>query len=272
MADSSSFHPLDQDAVFERPTSSKAQARQARRLEKANKALGQAIKPLVAKNDNQRDYIDCLDEKESVLAIGPAGVGKTYIAGRKAAQRMVKGEIEKIIVSRVTVSKREHALGFLPGNIDAKMKPWMTPIIEGIRAEVSGSTLDKWKAEGKFEIVPFEYMRGRSFDNCVIILDEAQNATVDDLKLFLTRTGEDSQVIVCGDPDQVDIPNSGLNMIVDLADQFQIMDIIEFTEDDVVRSKFAKAWVQAFSALKREKAVETALDSSMSFMKQRSNH
>lgn len=271
MADSSSFHPLDSDAVFERPSSTKAQARQARRLEKANKGLAQAVKPLVAKNENQRDYIECLDEKESVLAIGPAGVGKTYIAGRKAAQRMIKGEIEKIIVSRVTVSKREHSLGFLPGNIDAKMKPWMTPIIEGIRAEVSGTTLDKWKAEGKFEIVPFEYMRGRNFENCVIILDEAQNATKDDLKLFLTRTGEDSQVIVCGDPDQTDIPNSGLTLIVDLAEQHQIMDVIEFTEDDVVRSKFAKAWVQAFAALKRDETLESSLDS-MSFMKRHPTH
>jgi hypothetical protein len=79
------------------------------------------------------------------------------------------------------VSKREHGIGFLPGNIDAKMKPWLTPVIEGLRAEVSGTTLDKWKAEGRFEIVPFEYMRGRTFENAAVILDEAQNATFDDL-------------------------------------------------------------------------------------------
>jgi phosphate starvation-inducible PhoH-like protein len=246
------YHPLDKDSPFERPPHpTKAQARAARRAERNAKDNRQNAKPLVAKNEAQQDYLDVLREGESVIAIGPAGTGKTYLAARIAAQRLIKGEIDKIIVSRVTVSKREHGIGFLPGNIDAKMKPWLTPVIEGIRAEVSGQTLDKWKAEGRFEIVPFEYMRGRTFDSSVIILDEAQNATFEDLTLFLTRTGEDSQVIVCGDPGQVDIPNSGLEEITDLADRHAIMDIIEFSEDDVVRSALAKAWVKAIAERRR---------------------
>lgn|GEM_PF-4255816 len=249
-----SYHPLDQNSAFERPPSprgsTKAAARAARRAEKHAKEHQQA-KPLVAKNANQQDYLDILRDGDGVIAIGPAGTGKTYLAARIAAQRMLRNEIDKIIVSRVTVSKREHGIGFLPGNIDAKMKPWLTPVIEGLRAEVSGATLDKWRAEGRFEIVPFEFMRGRTFENSVIILDEAQNATFEDLYLFLTRTGEGSQVIVAGDPHQVDIPNSGLNTIVDLAEEFEIMDIVEFTDEDVVRSKMAKAWVQAVAEHRR---------------------
>ena len=229
----------------------KAAARAARRAEKANKNASRASKPLVPKNDNQADYIEILREGSSVFALGPAGTGKTYLPARIAAQRLMKGDIEKIIITRVTASKKEHAIGFLPGNIDAKMKPWLTPVLEGIRAEVSQTQLDQWKANGQFEIVPFEYMRGRTFDKACVILDEAQNAAFDDLTLFLTRTGEGTQVVVAGDHTQVDIPNSGLEEIVNISDDNEIMDVVEFTEDDVVRSELAKKWVKAIAARNR---------------------
>jgi phosphate starvation-inducible PhoH-like protein len=247
----SEYHPLDQNAFERPPTPTKAQARAARRAERSEKQTRQIAKPLVAKNPTQQDYLDILRDLDSVFAIGPAGTGKTYLAARIAAQQMIAGKVEKIIISRVTVSKAKHAIGFLPGNIDAKMKPWLTPVIEGIRAEVSANTMDQWKAQGQFEIVPFEYMRGRTFENCFVILDEAQNADFDDLTLFLTRTGEGTQVVVCGDPGQIDIHNSGLEDIVDLAERHEIMDVIEFTEDDVVRSKLAKAWVKAIGERRR---------------------
>jgi phosphate starvation-inducible PhoH-like protein len=240
LSESSAYHPFDQETPFERPPSTKAAARAARRADRVAKQTGQQPKPLQPKNPAQADYIDVLRAGESAFSVGPAGTGKTYIAARIAAQRLIKGDIEKIIISRVTVSSPRHAIGFLPGNIEAKMKPWLTPVIEGIRAEVSGQTLDKWKAEGKFEIVPFEYMRGRTFDNAAVILDEAQNACFADLELFVTRTGVNSQVVICGDPGQIDIPNSGLGDLLDLAEEFEIMDVVEFTEDDVVRSPLAK--------------------------------
>lgn len=265
---STEYHPFDQ--VPERPLT-KAQKRAQRRNERANSGK-QASKPLVPKNPNQADYLDILREGESVFAIGPAGTGKTYLAARIGAQRLLKGDIEKIIISRVTASKKEHAIGFLPGNIDAKMKPWLTPVIEGIRAEVSQAQLDKWKAEGAFEIVPFEYMRGRTFDNACIILDEAQNAAFDDLHLFLTRTGEGSQVVVAGDHSQIDIPNSGLEEIVNISDDHEIMEIVEFSEDDVVRSVLAKKWVKAISERNRRVRADVKarsfekLDSSVRFV------
>lgn len=259
MTEVSEYHPLNESA-FERPPSTKAAARAARRADRAQKDARQHAKPLVAKNETQADYLEILRDGLSVIAIGPAGTGKTYLAARIAAQRLLAGKIDKIIISRVTVSKKEHGIGFLPGNIDAKMKPWLTPVIEGIRAEVSGKVLDDWKSNGQFEIVPFEFMRGRTFEKAAIILDEAQNATFDDLKLFLTRTGEGSQVVVAGDPGQVDIFNSGLDEIADIADHNGICDIIEFDENDVVRSAFAKAWVKAFA--ERDRRLKARRESS----------
>lgn len=258
------YDPLAQDNLFERPARpSKAEKRRARQADRAAKST-HVVKPLVPLNDNQADYIADLREGLDVMALGPAGTGKTYIAGRFAARCLIEGKVDKIVVSRVTVSDKRHSLGYLPGNIDGKMGPWIQPIIDGIRAEVSGSTLDKWKEEGKFVIVPFEYMRGRSFHNSFVILDEAQNATIADLKLFTTRGGENSQVVVAGDPDQADIPDSGLETVADLAERFDIMSIVEFTEDDVVRSAFAAKWVKAFAAHKRDQDRIANLDKSRS--------
>ncbi|USN14938.1 PhoH-like protein [Brevundimonas phage vB_BpoS-Domovoi] len=246
------------EPMHERPLT-KAQARAARRAERSAKQTKHTAKPLVPKTENQADYLEVLKEGDSVFAIGPAGTGKTYLAARIAAQRMLKGDIEKIIISRVTASKKGHQIGFLPGNIEAKMAPWLTPVIEGIRAEVSKTQLEMWKSEGKFEIVPFEYMRGRTFDNACVILDEAQNAEFDDLYLLLTRTGNGTQVVVAGDHSQVDIHNSGLEEIVNISDDWEIMDIVEFTEDDVVRSEMAKKWVKAISHRNRvRKAAQEA--------------
>lgn len=258
MSEVSAYHPLEQGNVFERPPSTKAAARAARRADRNAKQQKQATKPLEAKTETQRDYLEVLRGGESAFAIGPAGTGKTYLAARIMAQRLIKGEIERIIVARVTVSKAKHALGFLPGNLDAKMKPWLIPVIEGIRAEVSAAQLDAWKAEGKLEFASFEHMRGRSFHNAGILLDEAQNADFGDLSLFLTRIGENSQAIVTGDLDQVDVPNGGLEEILDLCETHDIpMDIIEFHEEDVVRSQFAKAWVKALAARKRQRACQS---------------
>lgn len=245
---------IDATADFLEPverTLTKAQARAARRAERQQKQSQREAKPLEAKNANQRDYLSILRRAESVFAIGPAGTGKTYMAARVLAQRLLRGEIEKLVVARVTVGKAKHALGFLPGNLDAKLAPWLTPVIEGIRAEVSAKTLDDRKREGKVEFASFEHMRGRTFAKAGVMLDEAQNADFGDLALLLTRIGEGTQVIVTGDLDQIDVPNSGLEDILDLAEDEDIMDIVEFTEDDVVRSPFAKAWVRAIKKFKR---------------------
>lgn len=231
---------------FQRP--SKAAARAQRRDEHRKRQDARSPKPLIAKTKRQGHYIEALRAGESCFAVGGAGTGKTYIAARIAARKLIEGQVDKIIVARVTVSKPKHALGFLPGKLDAKMRPWLQPVIDGLRAEVSAATLEQWQQEGKFEIASFEHMRGRTFDHALVLLDEAQNADWGDLRLFLTRTGEGSQVIVTGDLDQIDIPDSGLMRVLDMVERYNLpMHIIEFTSEDVVRSALAKAFVKAFS-------------------------
>ncbi len=238
---------------FDKPLS-KAEGRAKRRADKVAKQPGS--KPLVAKTKNQGVYLGHLNAGRHVFAVGGAGTGKTYMAARVAARQLVEGKIEKIIVCRVAVSKPKHAMGFLPGNIDMKMKPWLTPVIDGIRAEVSGATLDAWKAAGQFEIVPFEHMRGRTFAGAFVLLDEAQNADYGDLKMFVTRAGEDSQVVITGDLDQIDIPNSGLCELVELVLDYDVpMEVVKFAAEDVVRSKLARAFVMAFERHERSKGL-----------------
>lgn len=260
MSEDSRHHPHQSpDEVFETRPLSKAAARAQRRQARDQKNNPAQAKPLVGKTDTQRELIGILRQGESCFAVGPAGTGKTYIAGRIAARALIEGKVEKIIVSRATVSDPRHALGFLPGKAEQKMAPWLAPVVEAIRAEVSGATLDKWRDEGKFEVVPFEHMRGRSFNGAFIILDEAQNCSFGDLRLFLTRFGMGAQMVVTGDLEQVDIRDSGLDRVMDLCSDYDVpMDIIEFDEEDVVRSAMAKAWVRAFSQADRSSSKATS--------------
>jgi len=230
------------------PRLTKSQARAARRAEKAS--TGGSGAPLTAKTDNQRRYIDRLKRGQSLFAIGPAGTGKTYLPARIAARKLLDKQLDKFIIVRATVEpNKRHALGFKPGKQDDKLAPWMIPVLDGLRAEMSGVVLDKLKNEKRIEFAPFESMRGRTFNNAILLIDEAQNLTTADLKLVLTRIGEDCQVIVTGDTEQTDIPDSGLARVVAMTRRHQIeMPVVVFDEDDVVRSAMTKAWVKAFAA------------------------
>lgn len=246
---------------FDQPTnpsrSSKSQKRKARLADKrSNDRTSASRTPLTAKTVTQREYIDRLWRGEHAFGIGPAGTGKTYIPARIGARRLLDQSISKIIIVRITAApNRRHELGFKPGKQDDKLAPWMIPVLDGMRAEVSGATIDKWKNDKKIEFAPFESMRGRTFGGAdgggvLLILDEAQNATLDDLKLVLTRVGENCQVVVTGDIEQIDIHNSGLISAMKMARTHKVpMAIVEFGADDVVRSAFTKAWVKAFQSL-----------------------
>ncbi len=262
--------------VFEEPTqdqqrSSKAQARQDRKAAKEQKRVGFQAKPLQAKTPMQADYIQALTGGEHCLAVGGAGVGKTYLPARIAAQKLLAKEIERIVIARVAVSKPKHKQGFLPGKLSEKMAPWMVPIFDGLRAEVSAKTLEDWRNDGRVEIADFEHMRGRTFSNALVILDEAQNADWTDLKMFVTRTGEGSQVVITGDLDQIDVPDSGLADFTDMVRRFGLpLTILEFAPDDVVRSDFTRAFVKAYAQYRRpSKSVpggDTNLDSPPAFL------
>lgn len=259
--------------VFEdsSPRSTKAEARHKRRAEKK---ASSGPKPLEAKTPRQAQLISSLRSGRAAFAIGGAGTGKTYIPSRIAAQRLLAGDVEKIIVCRPTASDSRHAQGFLPGKLDAKLAPWLVPVIDGLRAEVSGAVLDQWKADGRFEIASFEHMRGRTFAGAFVILDEAQNCSFKDLRMFLTRIGEGAQTVVTGDIDQIDIHDSGLATIVEIIEDDDVLDemidVIEFTDEDVVRSPFAKAFVRAFSRW-ADRRTDVNLDKPPAFL-QRADH
>jgi phosphate starvation-inducible PhoH-like protein len=228
----------------------KAAARQERKTQKATKLFVSKSEPLIPRNENQGDYLAALNESDQVFGIGPAGTGKTYMAARVGIRSVMDGRKDKICIARVTIAKKKHALGFRHGNQNDKIADWVVPIMDGFKAECSKTTIEAMVKSGKIEFLAFETLRGRSLENCFVLLDEAQNCDLDDLKLFLTRIGEATTVVVCGDPSQTDIPDSGLEKVLDMIDDYDIdADVVEFTEDDVVRSATAKAWVKAFSAL-----------------------
>lgn len=249
MSESPEFNPLDQYP----PRLTKAASRAQRRAERSTKkdpASGPKpnYKPLEAKTERQREYIRALKTGGSAIAVGGAGTGKTYIAARVFAKKLIEGKTDRIIIARVTTGKTKHALGFLPGKLDAKLAPWLVPVIEGLRAEMSASAFEQFKEAGKIEFASFEHMRGRTFKDCCVLLDEAQNADFGDLKLILTRWGEDAQYVVTGDMDQIDVHDSGLDTVIGIVDKYDVpIHVIEFSDEDVVRSPMAKAWVKAFS-------------------------
>lgn len=228
-------------------TKSRAEARKERT--DAKKAKQPGANPLIPKTHNQELLLSYLRSGCHVFATGGAGTGKTYLPSRYAARAVVEGRVSRIIICRPAVTKAKHQLGFRPGNTEAKMAEWMTPIMKGIREEVSSNTLDVWKANGKFEIVPFETMRGLTFDDAIVILDEAQNCDYNDLRMFLTRAGEQGQIVVTGDTDQIDVAGSGLAAITNMIFDYDLpVEVVSFTEEDCVRSPFAKAWLLAFKA------------------------
>ncbi len=223
-------------------------SRQARKAERAIKK-GYIKKPLEPRNVNQRLLIEALDECSQVFAVGEAGTGKTYLSSRVAMRRLKLGQIEKIFIARPTVSDPRHKLGFLPGSLDEKLGPWLVPIMDAFKDEATTSEIAEFQNKDAIEFLSFEHLRGRTLSNCFVILDEAQNCTFSDLRLFLTRKGENSVFVIAGDPVQIDIRDSGLETVLDMIyDQDLSPAVIEFEAGDVVRSEDAKEWVQAFAS------------------------
>lgn len=248
--------------ALEKPTPlTKSQRRQANkaqnRAQKQAQLVARELKPM---NESQEFYMELLADPEvsQIFAVGEAGTGKTYIPARIAARRLIDKKIEKIFIARPTVSSPAHKMGFLPGKLQAKLEPWLIPIMDAFKVEMTAAELSKRLASGEIEFVSFEHMRGRTLSKAFVILDEAQNCTLHDLKLFLTRKGEESTYIVAGDPSQVDISNSGLEIILSMIEEYDLTpSIAEFDANDVVRSADAKEWVHAFR--RRNEALEPSV-------------
>ena len=206
-------------------------------------------KPLRPKTKGQKRYIDTIRRNDMVFGIGPAGTGKTYLACALAANALKNKEIERIILARPAVEAGE-SLGFLPGDLQDKVDPYLRPLYDAIFEIVGQETAARLKESGVIEVVPLAYMRGRTLDNSFIILDEAQNTTREQMKMFLTRMGFNSKVVVTGDITQIDLPKGAGSGLVEAKRVLSGVEGVEFsylTEVDVVRHELVKRIIKAYS-------------------------
>lgn len=203
---------------------------------------------IVARSKGQHSYIDTVNNNDIVLSIGPAGTGKTYIAVAFAIAALENSEVDKIILCRPAVEAGE-SLGFLPGDLKEKVDPYLTPLYDALGDIMPKQKLKIVLSDGTIEIVPLAYMRGRTLNNAFMILDEAQNATPMQMKMFLTRLGVNSKAIITGDITQIDLPmktDSGLIQVVRILKGIDGIGFVNLTESDVVRHKLVKDIILAY--------------------------
>ncbi len=207
-------------------------------------------RPIEARSPRQSAYLDALADHELVFGLGPAGTGKTYLAVAVAVAALKAGKVDRIILSRPAVEAGER-LGFLPGDMKEKIDPYLRPLYDALYDMMPGDQVDRRLQAGEIEIAPLAFMRGRTLANSFIILDEAQNTTPTQMKMFLTRLGENSRMAVTGDPSQIDLPlgaKSGLNEAVDILRDVKGVTMVEFTDADVVRHPLVTRIVRAYNA------------------------
>lgn len=205
-------------------------------------------RPIEPRNESQRRYKEMMDELPLVFGLGAAGTGKTYLAVAQAVRAMRRGEVRRLIITRPVVEAGEH-LGFLPGDLQQKLNPYMRPIYDALFDLLDPETLMQLEEANLIEVAPLAYMRGRTLSNAFVILDEGQNTTVGQMKMFLTRLGEGSQMVVTGDPSQNDLPNkvrSGLSDAVQRLRGQEGIGVASFSADDVVRHPLVSRIVRAY--------------------------
>lgn len=205
--------------------------------------------PFEAKTDKQRKYASSMRQGGVTFGLGPAGTGKTFVAGVLAAEALMEKRVEKIILTRPAVEAGGEQLGFLPGEKEEKFDPYFDPFRDVLEERLGASFVEYLIGEGRIKCEPFAYMRGKTFKNAFVILDEAQNATAEKMKMFLTRVGENATVVINGDESQVDIKEpSGL---VDAANRLMHIPsvrVVMFEKKDIVRSGFVQEVVEAYEA------------------------
>ena len=208
---------------------------------------GRTIRP---KTLNQKRYVDAIDKHTIVFGIGPAGTGKTYLAMAKAVQALQSKSVTRIILTRPAVEAGER-LGFLPGTLSEKIDPYLRPLYDALHDMLDPETIPKLLAAGTIEVAPLAYMRGRTLNDAFIILDEAQNTSQEQMKMFLTRLGFGSQIVVTGDVTQVDLPSgtkSGLRIVEGILDGIEDVSFNRLTAQDVVRHRLVGHIVEAYDA------------------------
>ena len=207
-------------------------------------------KKIVAKTKGQQDYLTLLRANEVVFGLGPAGTGKTYMAVARAVEALKKREVERIILSRPAVEAGER-LGFLPGDMKEKVDPYLRPLYDALYDMMPADKVDRMLVSGEIEVAPLAFMRGRTLSNAHVIIDEAQNTTPVQMKMVLTRLGQDSHMVITGDLSQIDLPDaqpSGLAEAVRILDDIRGVGIIHLSGEDVVRHPVVARILQAYEA------------------------
>ncbi|MDD7909675.1 PhoH family protein [Pseudovibrio exalbescens] len=264
-------HPGDVDGAIRMAEAAEAQLTLPTMEPKSRLAFAQIStrrKTLIARTPTQDAYIRAMDRSDLTFGVGPAGTGKTYLAVAYAAALLERGEVDRMILSRPAVEAGER-LGFLPGDMKEKVDPYLRPLYDGLNDMMSPEKLERGLESGMIEVAPLAFMRGRTLSNAVVILDEAQNTTSMQMKMFLTRLGENSKMIITGDPSQVDLPPgqmSGLRESLKILGGVEGISEVRFTETDVVRHELVARIVHAydeegrrrFEARQAAKAEETA--------------
>jgi phosphate starvation-inducible PhoH-like protein len=212
---------------------------------------GKSIRP---KTLGQKLYVDSIDQNTIVFGVGPAGTGKTYLAMAKAVQALQRKEVSRIILTRPAVEAGER-LGFLPGTLNDKIDPYLRPLFDALHEMLDPESVPKLLASGTIEVAPLAYMRGRTLNDAFIILDEAQNTTPEQMKMFLTRLGFNSKMVVTGDVTQIDLPNgtSGLRTALEVLGEVDNMSVSFLTSDDVVRHSLVAKIIDAYTKFEEAK-------------------
>src|SRR5579864_7465633 len=205
-------------------------------------------KPITAKSSNQRRYMEALEQYDMVFAIGPGGTGKTYLAVAMAVSALLSKQVNRIILARPAVEAGER-LGFLPGTLQEKVDPYMRPLYDALHDLLEADKLENYLEKGIIEVAPLAFMRGRTLNDSFVILDEAQNTTSEQMKMFLTRLGFNSQAVITGDVTQIDLPDSrksGLVEAIDVVGRIEGIALIYFDERDVVRHNLVQRIIKAY--------------------------
>ncbi len=242
--------PYDVEDIFDAETS----ADNFRMNGDATIVHGTDGKPIRARNRTQEEMVKAYFENDLIYAIGPAGTGKTYIAIALAVRALKNREIKRIILTRPAVEAGER-LGFLPGDLKDKLDPYLQPLYDALGDMIPAKRLQEFMEDGTIQIAPLAYMRGRTLDRACVILDEAQNTNLGQLKMFLTRMGRDAKFIVTGDASQVDLPNkedSGLLKGIELTKNIKGISTIMFKTEDIVRHPLVNKIVKAFDKVSKD--------------------
>jgi phosphate starvation-inducible protein PhoH and related proteins len=233
----------DRDGLPEKPRGKRASKFKGAEQESQSRLVD--LKPL---NDNQRLYINALKSSDQVIVCGYSGTGKTYIAATYAANMYASREIDKIVITRPNVSVGKD-LGFFPGTLEEKMAPWAAPVVEVLIEQLGKGVVETGMKNGNIEVAPLSTMRGRSFKNAYVILDEGSNTTVPEMMMFLTRIGKNCKVVINGDVRQQDIKEqSGLSKVLHLIKKYNMpIPVVEFAVEDIVRSDMVREWIKVFT-------------------------